>query len=106
MDQQRMEEDRVPLLHDKVHTVVVLVVVLNPMVHLVNSPLQHTREAGSAPEEAVALVITAKLTKEASALCILPGKSHIELEPSRRFQHANASWLSGLKGPQVVVKNH
>lgn len=52
MDEQRMKENGVSLLHHKVHPGLVFVIVLDPMVHFVNSPLEHIREAKSVLEEA------------------------------------------------------
>ena len=44
MDEQRMKENGVSLLHHKVHAGIVFVIVLDPMVHAVNFPLEHIRE--------------------------------------------------------------
>lgn len=52
MDEQRMKENSVSLLHHKVHTGTVFIIVLDPMEHDVNSPLEHIREVKSILEEA------------------------------------------------------
>lgn len=52
MDEQRMKENGVPLLHHEVHSGVVSVIVLDSMEHDVNSSLEHIREATSVIEDA------------------------------------------------------
>lgn len=44
MDEQRMKENSVSLLHHQVHPVVVLLVVQDAVVHFVNPSLEHIRE--------------------------------------------------------------
>lgn len=51
MDEQRMKENSVPLLHHKVHSGAVLIIVLDPVEHYVNSSLEHIREPTSVFEE-------------------------------------------------------
>lgn len=44
MDEQRMKENSVSLLHHQMHPVVVQLVVLDAMVHFVNPSLEYTGE--------------------------------------------------------------
>lgn len=44
MDEQRMKENSVSLLHHQVHPVIVLLVVQDAVVHFVNPSLEHIRE--------------------------------------------------------------
>lgn len=41
MDEQRMKENGVSLLHHKVNPGIVFIIVLDPVEHYVNSPLEH-----------------------------------------------------------------
>ena len=47
MDEQRVKENGVSLLHHEVHLVVVFIIVLNAMEYSINPLLEHIREANS-----------------------------------------------------------